>query len=165
VILGVDVHYEDHAVRAAGVGFEVWEAAAAVLELVVRRQEAPAPYEPGRFYRRELPHLMAIVDEARKRGTVDVVIVDGHVWLEEGMPGLGAHLAQAMGGGVVVGVAKTSYRGGVAIPVLRGDSASPLYVSAVGMETSDAAERVCAMHGPFRMPTLLKRVDSLARGH
>jgi len=165
VILAVDVHYEERAAQAAGVGFERWDAAEAIEEIVVRRDEPPAPYEPGEFYRRELPHLLAVVDEARRRGRViDVVIVDGHVWLDAGKPGLGAHLGQALGGAAaVVGVAKTSYKGGVAVEVRRGGSAAPLYVSADGLDIGDAAAHVRAMHGPFRIPTLLKRVDRLAR--
>jgi deoxyribonuclease V len=46
--------------------------------------------------------------------------------------------------------------------VLRGQSRQPLFVTSVGLE-DDAAQCVRKMHGEFRMPTLLKRVDQLCR--
>jgi len=39
-----------------------------------------------------------------------------------------------------------------------------LYVTAAGMRLQEAADRIQRMHGPHRIPTLLKRVDTLARG-
>lgn len=59
----------------------------------------------------------------------------------------------------VIGVAKSAFSGGAAIPVLRGHSRQPLFVSAVGMNPSDAAARVGLMHGAHRIPSLLKHVD------
>jgi len=47
--------------------------------------------------------------------------------------------------------------------VLRGDSRRPLYVTAAGLDPAAAALHVRSMHGPFRIPTLLKRVDQLCR--
>ena len=46
----------------------------------------------------------------------------------------------------------------------RGTSARPLYVTAVGIDERLAAAHVLAMHGDHRVPTLLRRVDQLARG-
>ena len=78
---------------------------------------------------------------------------------------MGAHLYSALGKRAsVIGVAKTRYAGAThAIPVLRGGSKSPLFVTVIGMPASDAAERIEQMHGPHRIPTLLKLVDQLAR--
>jgi deoxyribonuclease V len=93
----------------------------------------------------------------------DVVVVDGYVWLGDGIPGLGAHLHAAIGG-VVVGVAKTQYASATnAVAVCRGKSRSPLFVSAVGMPVDEAAAKLAQMHGLFRVPALLKQVDALAR--
>jgi deoxyribonuclease V len=74
-------------------------------------------------------------------------------------------LYQALAGKVaVIGVAKTQFAGaGAAVEVLRGRSTRPLFVTAVGMSAQRAAEHVRSMHGPDRIPTLLKHVDSLAR--
>ena len=52
----------------------------------------------------------------------------------------------------------------IALPVLRGESLRPLFVSAAGMDHARAAALVQGMHGAYRVPTLLKRADQLARG-
>ncbi len=118
-----------------------------------------AEYEPGAFYRRELPCLLEVL----ARGPCpNVIVVDGYVWLGDGKPGLGGHLHAAMGG-IVVGVAKTQYLSAPAVPVLRGTSRSPLFVTAAGVEPEVAASWIEDMHGPYRVPTLLRQVDALAR--
>jgi deoxyribonuclease V len=64
----------------------------------------------------------------------------------------------------VIGVAKTAFGTAThAIPVLRGTSARPLYVTAAGMSRADAAELVRQMAGRYRLPDALRRVDTLAR--
>jgi deoxyribonuclease V len=61
-------------------------------------------------------------------------------------------------------VAKTSFGDASwCIPVVRGESQRPLFVSAVGMDAEEAAEGVHAMHGRHRIPTLLQLVDREAR--
>jgi len=103
--------------------------------------------------------------ELREAAPVRSVIIDGYVWLGAGRPGLGAHLYEALGQRIaVVGVAKRRFHGaGDAVPVLRGTSQVPLFVTAVGIDPSEAAEGVRRMHGGHRIPTLLKRVDRLSR--
>jgi deoxyribonuclease V len=177
VIVAVDVDYREHEVVAAGVGFAAWTDAAPVAEVVVTSDAPPAPYEPGRFYLRELPHLRAVLSLLMPRAApphaappsdataaaFDAVIVDGYVWLGANK-GLGAHLHDALGGATpVIGVAKTSFAGATAIEVIRGASARPLYITAAGIDGALAADHVRAMHGEHRLPTLLKRVDQLAR--
>lgn len=145
---------------AAAVLFEAWDAPAPASERVTHVGDI-APYEPGRFFARELPPLVAVL---RLAGAVDLVVVDGYVWLGSGRPGLGAHLHAALGGATpVVGVAKRPFRGAPAVEVRRGASARPLYVTAVGLDPAEAAAGVRAMHGPHRVPTLLQRVDRLCR--
>jgi len=48
------------------------------------------------------------------------------------------------------------------IPVVRGVSRRPLFVTTAGINAEEAAKGVQAMHGPYRIPTLLKLVDSAA---
>jgi deoxyribonuclease V len=93
-----------------------------------------------------------------------LLVVDGYADLDpDGRPGLGAH-AHAEFGVPVIGVAKTAFRTAThAIPVLRGTSARPLYVTAAGMSRPDAAELVRQMAGRHRMPDALRRADTLAR--
>ena len=106
--------------------------------------------------------ILAEVTAATPGLTLTTVVVDGYVTLDEhGTPGLGGHLHAALGERVaVIGVAKTSFRGsGFATPVLRGTSARPLWVTAMGTAVEPAARRVAAMHGEHRIPTLLGLVD------
>jgi deoxyribonuclease V len=161
LITCVDVDYREAIAVAAGVWFRGWQAGEPEREAVATIGEVAA-YEPGAFYRRELPCLLEVLQRGPRP---QVVIVDGYVWLGEGRPGLGAHLNRALGGDVaVVGVAKTRFAGAAdAVEVCRGASRSPLYVTAAGVETAEVAARVIEMHGPHRVPTLLKRVDHLSR--
>lgn len=163
MIVAVDVDYRATEVIAAAVGFAGWPDAVAAREAVACTPGAPVEYQPGEFYRRELPHLRAALAALAVPPTV--VIVDGYVWLGPDRPGLGVHLHAALGGAVaIVGVAKRRFAGATtAIPVLRGRSQTPLYVTAIGTDPQLAATRVSEMHGPHRLPTLLKRVDRLAR--
>jgi deoxyribonuclease V len=162
VLVCVDVHYGVAATTAALVGFRAWSDPVPALELVDDHPPDPAPYHPGSFFERELPYLVAIV--ARVTEPIEAIIVDGYVWLGPERPGLGVHVHERFGV-PVIGVAKTTFAGASATPVVRGTSARPLLVTSIGIDPGVAAAHIGAMHGPFRIPTLLKRVDSLARGH
>lgn len=164
MLLAVDVHYGAD-VATAAVGFTSWTDETTMLEHLVLHAGEPAAYEPGNFFKRELPHLLRAIEQVRAKHVVTTVVIDAHVWLDEGQPGLGAHLADALDGISVVGVAKTAYRDGIAIPITRGQSRSPLYITAAGVDPAASAELVREMHGPFRLPTLLKRADQLARSN
>ena len=161
----LDVDYPaDGTGRAALVAFSDWTDPTPALTRVVAVDRI-APYEPGAFYKRELPCLRAVLDALDALPAV--LVVDGYVWLRDADdPGLGAHLWHALGERcAVVGVAKTRFAAaGCAAPVLRGKSLTPLWVTAAGMSLDEAVARVRAMHGPHRIPTLLGRVDALARG-
>lgn len=169
MIVCLDVDYRETETVTAAVGIGVWSAPEPAFERTRRVREAPQPYEPGHFYLREMPHLLAMLEEVvGSHGPITRVVVDGYVWLAAGRPGLGAHLHAAMAAGAgavpVVGVAKTAFRDNDrAIAVTRGQSARPLYVTAVGCDEAEAARDVASMHGAHRMPTLLARVDRLAR--
>jgi deoxyribonuclease V len=159
----LDVGYRGVAAVAACVLFERWDDDRPAGEARARIAQVEA-YEPGAFYRRELPCLLAVLE--RVRAPPRAIVIDGYVWLARGRPGLGAHLHEALGRRTpVVGVAKTAFRGNTeAVTILRGRSARPLYVTAAGIPADEAAERVRAMHGNGRIPTLLGYVDRLSRG-
>ena len=166
VIACTDVHYTNTRAIAACILFHDWSDAHPDLA-ITERVDNPAPYEPGRFYLRELPALLSVISKLTVRRP-EVIIIDGYVWLGDwDHPGLGAHLHQALGEtAAVIGVAKNPFRPGPAIqPVKRGASVRPLYVSAAGMDLSEAAAWIVELHGEFRVPTLLKRVDRLCRGY
>jgi len=162
MLICLDVDYRDPGAVAAGVLFEGWPSAAPSREIIALVERAE-PYEPGSFYKRELPCLLAVL--ARVTEPLEAVVIDGYVWLDgAGRRGLGAHLFEHLGQRTpVVGVAKTAFAGADATPVLRGESKRPLWVTAAGLPADEAAARVASMHGPHRVPTLLQRVDRLCR--
>jgi deoxyribonuclease V len=170
VLACVDVGYREGIAIAGCVLFEAWTDARPAKELAVRSAVA-APYRSGEFYRRELPAILRVLE--RVDAALEAVVIDGYVWLAAARPGLGAHLYEALSRRVaVVGVAKTGWGEAVAegsarerraIPLRRGRSDKPLYVTAAGMDLLLAAALVAQMHGPHRIPTLLKAVDRLVR--
>jgi deoxyribonuclease V len=157
----VDVHYlSSGGARAAA----VVAADARFCEVVAERTEDVAevlPYRPGEFYLRELPPIRAVLSGLSGLG---LLVVDGYADLDPGgRPGLGAY-AHAEFGIPVIGVAKTAFRTAThAVPVLRGTSARPLFVTAAGMPRDEAAELVRHMAGQHRLPDAIRRADTLAR--
>lgn len=160
MIVAVDVQYGVTAVTTAVVGWRAWTDAAAAWTRVDRHAGAPAPYVPGAFFERELPYVLAALAAAPP--PIDTIVIDGYAWLGADRKGLGAHLHDHLGV-PVIGVAKTAFVGAPAVPVARGASVRPLYITAIGVDPSAAAAAVASMDGPFRLPTLIKLADSLAR--
>jgi len=162
MIACLDAAYSDAASAAACILAADWDAAAPVHETAIRAG-APAPYEPGAFYRRELPLLLAVLKAAPLKPTA--IVIDGYAWLDAaGRRGLGTYLFEAVAC-PVVGIGKTEFDGATnwAQCVTRGASASPLYITAAGMDASLAADAVRRMHGAARLPTLVRAADRVAR--
>jgi len=159
--VAVDVHY----LRSGGARAAAVVAADAAFSRVVAEHTVMVPevaaYRSGEFYRRELPPLRAVLDGIAGLG---LLVIDGYADLDPGgRPGLGAH-THAEFAVPVIGVAKSAFRTAThAVPVLRGTSARPLYVTAAGMPRAEAAELVRLMAGRFRVPDALRRADQLAR--
>lgn len=129
----------DGTARAAAVLFHDWPAAAPAHDLV-QRVENVEPYEPGAFYKRGLPCLLAVLTEAAKLGPLVTVVIDGYVTLDAaGRGGLGRYVFGALGERIpVIGVAKTAFEGAThALPLLRGESRAPLLVTAAGLDAQD----------------------------
>lgn len=161
MIAFTDVQYRDTDATAACVIANQWSAETASAEWTTLISPI-APYEPGAFYKRELPCLLEVL---RRAPPLMHVVIDGYVWLDtQRTPGLGARLYDAFGT-PVIGLAKTAYKGSeMAVPVLRPGSAKPLFLTCIGVEEAQALQLVSQLHGAHRLPTLVKRVDSLARG-
>jgi deoxyribonuclease V len=161
VCAAVDVHYP----RTGGAQAAAVLAADAAFAHVLAERTAVVtqvpPYRPGEFYLRELPPLRAVLDGLSGLG---LLVVDGYADLDpSGRPGLGAH-AHATLGIPVIGVAKSRFRTAThAVPVMRGSSARPLFVTAAGITAVDAAALVRHMAGRYRLPDALRRADALAR--
>ncbi|MBX2864681.1 MAG: endonuclease V [Leptolyngbyaceae cyanobacterium MAG.088] len=174
MILATDVQYADPAENvlgdgesaaiAAGVLFTHWQSEHSYRHLV-RPIHTVAPYEPGAFYKRELPCLLTLLADINIE--LEAIIVDGYVSLgQHQKPGLGMHLYDALSQAVpVIGVAKNKFAHTPEFcEVLRGRSQKPLFVTAVGMPLETAKLSVESMHGDNRIPTVLKKVDQLCRG-
>ena len=163
MIAAFDVHYTSTTAYAAAIVFPTWDSATPV----TRHTAATSPvgeYEPGKFYMRELPPLLKVIRQLS--GDVHTYVIDGYCHLSTDLkPGLGAYLHDALARPkTMVGVAKNPYRRSEhAEKVYRADSTRPLFVTAIGMEASVAAQHVQSMAGPYRIPDLLKAVDRLAR--
>ena len=163
MFMAVDVHYRDNSAVAAGLLFDHWSASEPVHELVIPVAQI-APYEPGNFFRRELPCILALLHHLPD--LPEIIIVDGYVDVgRKERPGLGRHLYQALQGRVaVIGVAKTRFKDSPSSAVVyRTPSRRPLFVTAAGISPDHARRCIVRMHGNWRIPTLLKRVDRLCR--
>ena len=159
----LDVHYGDNAACAAAVIFADWSDSEP-LRWYSTLVAAMAAYEPGRFYLRELGPLTAVVKLIQE--PIGVFVIDAYCYLSaDKTPGLGAYLCDSINGPVaVIGVAKNRFRDARhAEEVLRGNSRRPLFVTAIRLPQQIAATRIASMSGRFRLPTLIKAVDQLAR--
>lgn len=170
MILAIDVQYkQDGTALAAGVLFQdLWHMNPYdLIQVPIPQVE---PYEPGQFYKRELPCILAVIEEVNKRHDaldLNFIIVDGYVSLgSENKDGLGMHLYNALDKQIpVIGVAKKPYfETNIYSMIYRGSSNNPLYVTSVGIDPATARALITNMHGNHRIPTMLKRVDQLARG-
>jgi deoxyribonuclease V len=163
MILAVDVQYVSNQGVTAGVLFESWDSSAAIDEFV-SVVDIDAEYVPGQFYKRELPCILALLKDHAL--SPDIILVDAYVFLDDdGRPGLGKHLYDALKGkSVVIGVAKNRYSGiGEEYAVYRGGGVNPVYVTAAGEDLEVARANILSMHGSHRVPALLKHADRLAR--
>lgn len=159
----LDVYYEGENSIAACVVFDNWLDSKPI-EIFRVVGPSASHYRAGRFYERELPCLLAVLERVDRE--FETIIIDGFVHLRaEVGKGLGEHLFEWLSySPEVVGVAKNPLK--VAdqfVPIMRGRSTRPLFVSAIGCSVERAARSIVSMHGPYRIPTLLKLADQYAR--
>ncbi|NVK64222.1 MAG: endonuclease V [Flavobacteriales bacterium] len=161
-----DTYYFDDFAQTSCVGVESWESETVAFQLTESIDEIE-DYESGSFYKRELPCLISILQKIDLHPKKDVLVIDGFVVLDDkGKPRLGAYLYEHLNRQIpVIGVAKNNFAtiNELKREVFRGESAKPLYVTAAGMDLNEASSNVANMHGDFRMPTILKLVDSYCR--
>jgi deoxyribonuclease V len=163
-IVALDAAYGDTASAAAGVLFSDWSDKDVLGTFAIRTDKPPPAYQPGEFYKRELPALMALLDTSAN--PISEIVIDGYAWLSgDGKPGLGARLFVALDCRVpVIGVAKTKFHGDTwSQPIRRGGSEASLYVTGAGISSTDAARPIARMSGDARIPSFLKQADGLAR--
>ncbi len=158
-----DVHYKDDIATAGCILFLNWTDLYEIKYFFEQIRDV-RPYESGRFYKRELSCILYLLNKIED--PIDIIIIDGYVWLEkEGAPGLGGYLYHALNESIpVIGVAKSKFKDSAfAKKVFRGKSKRPLYITAAGIDPDIAANCIIMMHGQYRIPTLLKKIDHLCR--
>lgn len=163
MIFAVDVDYRASQAFAAGVLFKNWQDGEPTAELTAEISTV-AEYEPGQFYKRELPCILELLK--RLPQLLAYIVIDGYVYLDrDHKPGLGKRLYDALEEkAAVIGVAKSRFKDTPPeTEVFRGNSKRALYVTAVGISETDAKNCVMRMHGEHRLPALLKRVDQLSK--
>lgn len=165
MIIAIDVHYRTEVAKIVAVQFENW-ADAAPNQIFIEMKTDIAEYEPGAFYKRELPCIIEVMKKV-DMNAVTCIVVDGYVYLnDDDKKGLGYYVFEYFGDKIpVIGVAKTSFHQNTknVRPILRGGSANPLYVTSIGIDLDEAAQKIQSMAGEFRMPTLLKLMDTLTK--
>jgi deoxyribonuclease V len=164
MILAIDVDYQEKNATVAGVLFQHWQDSEAA-DVVVTNVDEIFAYEPGAFYKRELPCILKLLEEIKQ--PLDCIVVDGYVFLDGlEQPGLGKYLYDALNTKIpVIGVAKRSFaKISDEFALLRGDSQKALYITSVGIEQSEAMLNIASMYGKHRNPYLLKKVDQVCRG-
>jgi deoxyribonuclease V len=165
MIFAVDVNYLDDKACVAGILFKDWQDLEPIRQITTEIASVAA-YEPGQFYKRELPCILEIL--AQLESLPAIVIVDGYVYLGSAQtPGLGKYLYDALDGkAIAIGVAKNRFADTPAeTEVFRGGSQRPLYVTAIGIELAEAKMAIEQMAGAYRIPNLLKLVDKLSKGN
>ena len=165
MIIAIDVHYRTAEAKIVAVLFENWTDATAH-QIFIEMKTDIAEYEPGAFYKRELPCIIEVMKKVDMR-SLTYIVVDGYVYLnDDDKKGLGYYVFEHFENKIpVIGVAKTRFHQNTknVRPILRGGSANPLYVTSIGVDVDAAATLILSMSGAFRMPTLLKLMDTLTK--
>ncbi|SFN37998.1 Endonuclease V [Chryseobacterium oleae] len=164
MIYAFDTYYDDYA-NTVCIAFENWTSENES-NIFTEKTDITSSYESGAFYKRELPCILSLLKTIElKEG--DLIIVDGYVTLDnDGKIGLGGYLYEALDQKYpIIGIAKNEF----AAPdsqrrnVLRGESKTPLFLTAMGADVDEILTKVEQMHGAYRIPTLLKKLDQLSR--
>jgi deoxyribonuclease V len=162
MILAVDVAYKNSQGFTAGIAFDSFNDSE---PKNIYKAIAPSiqNYEPGKFYKRELPCILQLLNTHSI--SPRIIIVDGYVKLGENRKGLGMHLYEALNKKVIViGVAKNEFKGADGDAALyRKNTNKPIFISSSGISLDDAKSKISNMSGEYRMPTLLKAADSACR--
>lgn len=176
-ILAIDVHYANKtdvdmdvsgmtvSASIAGVLFDAWTAATPKA-IYHSHIDKVADYCSGEFYKRELPCILSLINTHAL--TPDYILIDGYVHF--GTPehaGLGMYVYHALDKRIpVIGVAKNAFKHlsqDSNVQLLRGTSKKPLYITAIGINQTEAVKNIATMHGQHRIPTLLKLADTACR--
>lgn len=164
MILAFDTYYFDDKAKTVCVAFNNWADSqpANIYEEIIN---GVAEYEPGAFYKRELPCILSLLESIQREiKEIETIVVDGFVVLDDmNKLGLGGYLYKQLGATIpIIGVAKSGFHGNKknVTELLRGESKKPLFISAMGIELETATVHIESMDGNHRMPTLLQILDT-----
>lgn len=164
MILAIDVYYKNNKAKTVGAFFN-WEDEKPK-QIIINTTDIIEEYIPGQFYKRELPCILQLLKKV-DLSIIEVIIVDGHVYISNDKTfGLGGHLYQALEKKLpIIGLAKKSFinTDEVSFPIYRGESKVPLYVSVIGYDIEKAILNIKKMKGKFRIPSILKKLDSITK--
>ncbi|MBC7861749.1 MAG: endonuclease V, partial [Bacteroidia bacterium] len=91
MILAFDTYYYTDKAKTVCLAFENWTDAEPS-QIYTDQKENIAEYEPGAFYKRELPCIISLLKKIELIN-IEAVIIDGFVFLDdEAKPGLGYYL-------------------------------------------------------------------------
>lgn len=165
MILSFDTYYYENKAQTVCLAFETWTTKdnfSVYSEILEGIEE----YIPGEFYKRELPCILSLLKKIDCE-KVEVIVVDGFVFLDDNNKlGLGGHLYKQLGEKTpIIGVAKTNFASIVKNKreLKRGESKNPLFITSIGIDVDKAVEYINSMTGDYRIPTLLKHLDSLTK--
>ena len=163
--IAIDVYYYADKAKSVGGLFDNW-ADLNPTEIISAYSYNIPEYEPGSFYKRELPCILELLNQVDK-SQLDVIVIDGYVYLNnDGKGGLGYYLYEQLNQQIpVIGVAKKSFYNNNKFvgEVLRGNSLNPLYITSIGIDLRDAVGNIKNMAGKYRIPNILKAVDQQTR--
>ncbi|WP_130733879.1 endonuclease V [Flavobacterium sp. J27] len=165
MIVTIDVHYKADYAKTVLLFFENWQSETPT-KVITHNTEDVLPYEPGSFYKRELPCILSALQETTLEA-IKLIIIDGHIYVDnEGKYGLGGYLFEALDQKFpIIGVAKSSFQSNkdTVVEIFRGESKNPLFVSAIGIDKEEAAHSIQNMYGAYRLPHLLKLMDQITK--
>lgn len=158
----IDVGYQGNQAKVVGGFFENWFDDS-LIRLSSKIVENVADYVPGEFYKRELPCILNYLSDVNL-DEIELIIIDGFIYLDnDEKKGLGAYLYERLAEKIpLIGAAKSKFHNNEQYveEIFRGESKKALYVSAIGIELPEASLLIENMFGKFRLPDLIKQVDT-----
>lgn len=165
MILAFDTFYREKTANTTCVEFKHWSDSLPS-KTYQENIDIVANYESGGFYKRELPCILSLLKKI-DTSNCKAIIIDGFVVLDDNNRfGLGAYLFEKLNKKIpIIGVAKNDFKdiNNLRIEVFRGESKKPLFITSKGIELIEASYLIKNMFGQYRIPDLLKIVDSLGR--
>lgn len=175
MIVAFDTYYYNGYSYTVGGVFENWTDKKVSYYVTSKRECIDAEYVSGELYKRELPCIMQCI-KMLNLDNIDTIIVDGFVWLTtdgtDTTLALGMRLFNALKEEykrediTIVGIAKTSFHWDIpgSVEIKRGESKTPLYITCSNKEeTIKYALLVQEMYGEYRLPYIIKAVDTKTR--